>query len=228
MSIFGCRGTNEVNKTVDGYAKTDYVDVQDGLRVLKAGDTMSGDLNMGGQLVRGLPTNYPPLYRGDEAVSWTQVVGLAQDAVGNLQDPINPQNAATKNYVDSRKPVITVWAEENDPTKAEQYQWSFGNGATGDKERGYPMPAAGRILRMGLSGSARGSPPAEMIVNIVVNGAENTAYAVTKPDGQFSGTITFGTPLELAQGDIINFRSITANPSVTSTCVSLLIELDLE
>ena len=53
MSIFGegvCRGPNidEVNKILSGYAKTDYVDVQDGLRVLKAGDTMSGDLDMGG------------------------------------------------------------------------------------------------------------------------------------------------------------------------------------
>ena len=53
MSIFGpgaCRGPNidEINEILSGYAKTDYVDVQDSLRVLKAGDTMSGDLDMGG------------------------------------------------------------------------------------------------------------------------------------------------------------------------------------
>ena len=53
MSIFGeriCRGPiiDEVNEILSGYAKTDYVDVHDGLRVLKAGDTMSGDLDMGG------------------------------------------------------------------------------------------------------------------------------------------------------------------------------------
>ena len=53
MGIFGegvCCGPNidEVNEILSGYAKTDYVDVQDGLRVLKAGDTMSGDLDMGG------------------------------------------------------------------------------------------------------------------------------------------------------------------------------------
>lgn len=41
---------------------------------------------MGGNLV------YPPLYSGNEATSWSQVVSLAQDAVGNL---------ATKNYVDT-------------------------------------------------------------------------------------------------------------------------------
>ena len=144
MSIFGsgaCRGTNidEVNETLSGYAKTDYVDVQDGLRVLKAGDTMSGVLQMGGNLVRGLPTTYPPVYQGDEATSWGQV-GLTLDAIhtavlldgkhpmtgdldmGNhrikgVTDPVDPQDAATKNYVDSRKPLITVWAEENGPNQ---------------------------------------------------------------------------------------------------------------
>ena len=86
MSIFGsgaCRGTNidKVNETLSGYGKTDYVDVQDGLRVLKAGDTMSGALQMGGNLVRGLPTTYPLLYQGDEASSWAQVVGITLDAL---------------------------------------------------------------------------------------------------------------------------------------------------
>ncbi|KAK3768670.1 hypothetical protein RRG08_065964 [Elysia crispata] len=36
---------------------------------------MSGDLDMGGQLVS-------TIYVGDEATSWTQTVGLTQDAVG--------------------------------------------------------------------------------------------------------------------------------------------------
>lgn len=278
MSIFGsgaCRGTNidEVNETPSDYAKTDYVDTQDDLRVLKAGDAMSGDLDMGGKLVRGLPTNHPPLYQGDEATSWSQTVGLVQDAVTILQNPTEPQNAATKSYVDtqddlrvlkagdtmsgdllmsnnsikflqdptepqdavtknyvdshSRKPVITVWAEEHGAINAGSYEWSFGNGATGFASHGYPMLAAGRVLRMGLSATKGTTTAGETTVNIVVNGAENTAYGVTKPNLQFSGTIAFGTPLELAQGDIINFRSVTSNTSVQAACVSLLIELDL-
>ena len=40
------------------YAKKDYVDAQDGLRVLKAGDTMSGDLDMGGNWCVGCPESY--------------------------------------------------------------------------------------------------------------------------------------------------------------------------
>ena len=38
-------------------------------KVTKSGDTMTGDLNMTGRLVKGLPVNYPPVpYVGNEAV----------------------------------------------------------------------------------------------------------------------------------------------------------------
>lgn len=244
MSIFGDCRIEEPNDT-------HYVDIQDNLRVLKTGDTMSGDLDMGGQLVRGLPTTYPPLYQGDEAASWKQVVGLTLDALntvvkldgndpmtgdlkmGNHQikgvtDPAEPQDAATKNYVDSRKPLITVWAEESGPLNNNKYEWSFGDGASiGYANRGYPMLDAGRVLRMGLAGLSRGGAPGTISVNVAVNGVENASYGVTKPSGQYSGTSTFGTPLELAQGDIINFKSASTNSGVTNATVSLLIELDL-
>ena len=145
-----------------------------------------------------------------------------------LRDPAEPQDAATKNYEDSRKPVITVWAEENGPINNDEYQWFFGNGVNGgNTNRGYPMLAAGRILRVVLATAAVTSATAAARVNVVINGVENVPYGVTKPDGQFSGTRIFGTPLELAQGDIINFRSATTNAGAMSACVSLLIELDL-
>ena len=89
------------------------------------------------------------------------------------------------------------------------------------------MLAAGRVLRMGLATTTSGGAPTAASVNIVVNGMENMSYGVTKPSGQYSGTSTFRTPLELAQGDKINFRSASSNPEVTTAVVFLLIELDL-
>ena len=50
----------------------------------KSGGTMSGELNMNGNKIIGLDTDYPPLYKGDEAVSWAQTVGLTQDAIHAL------------------------------------------------------------------------------------------------------------------------------------------------
>ena len=61
MSIFGewiaqpaGRGPN-MAEVLSDYAKKDYVDEQLALRVLKTGDTMSGDLRMTGGLFAGCP-----------------------------------------------------------------------------------------------------------------------------------------------------------------------------
>ena len=68
-----------------GAATKSYVDKQDSAQIItlnsyvdthavsKSGDTMTGDLNMGGRMVKGLPVHYPTLYSGNEAPSWSQV-----------------------------------------------------------------------------------------------------------------------------------------------------------
>ena len=68
-----------------------------------------GDLNMNGQLLRGLPTESRPVYDGDEAVSWAQLTR-------HIQHVIRP--FATRGYVDEKcadlavrlrhKPVISL------------------------------------------------------------------------------------------------------------------------
>ena len=139
-------------------------------------------------------------------------------------------DTVTKSYVDdqvrNRKPVITVFAEEYGQMQDNQYEWSFGNGASGPGHVncGYIMLGAGRLLRMGLASSNTSSTAR---VNIVVSGTENTSYSVEKMIGSYSGTVVFTTPLELSQGDRINLRSATTNRSNPCGVVSLLIELDL-
>jgi hypothetical protein len=250
MSIYGPAACNNTPKII-------YMDSAQSAGVLKAGDTMSGELQMSGNLVRGLPTAYPPTYHGDEAASWEQVVGITLEALntavkldgndpmtGNLKmgqhqikgaaDPVDPQDVATKGYVDTvlcgHKPLITVWAEENGIIDNNEYEWSFGNGGSGANHAkcGYTMMAPGRVLRMGLAASTVASdPPGGATVNVVINGAENTDYGVTKPKGKYSGTSIFATSLELAQGDRINVRSAISHHSITCAVVSILIELDL-
>ena len=116
MSIYHC--PNTLVEDLEEYAKQTYVDARDNLLVEKAGSTMTGDLNMSGKLVRGLPTVYPPLppqYTDDSAVCWTQAVQLTQDAIINTPTPTLPQNAANKHrankaYVDAQlhKPIISI------------------------------------------------------------------------------------------------------------------------
>jgi len=76
---------------------------------------------------------------------------------------------------------------------------------------------------MGLGGTARGSViPHEATVNVVVNGREKESYGVTIPHSHssHSATRSFPIPLELDEGDRINFRSASGNPNLTSKPVN--------
>ena len=262
MSIFGCnpaKGASLEPRNVDlsEYARKDYVDQKVNYRVLKSGDTMSGNLNMRRRLVRGLPTDYPPRYAGDEAVSWGQALGLMNEyfllairldgvstmrgplQMGNhyikdVKDPLQPQDAATKNYVDRRKPLITVWAEKirkQEDAQPTYSDWSFGAGLHWTNGfLGYTMLAPGRILSMGLTAlkpTGRGYDEEEGVI-IMVNGIEKESYKVPAFSIGNSNVVTFDVPLELAKGDILALKTTKASPpAVVQGVVSLLIELDM-
>ena len=48
------------------------------------GDEMRGVLNMNGRLLYGLSVDYPPSYRGDEAVSWAQLTNHIERTMRSL------------------------------------------------------------------------------------------------------------------------------------------------
>ena len=225
MSIFGKRiahpgpavagrGPNMVEVLSD-YAKKDYVDAQDGLRVLKAGD-MTGDLTMARGLIRGLPLTQPmgTTTNSDEAISSYHVIELINRALNADRD--------------ARRPLITVYAEEYGSLSNREFEWSFGNGVTGgNSARRYPLAASGRLLRMSLAITTSSSRPSEARVNIVVNGVENRSYGIIKPLGHYCGVTKFQTPLALDEGDMINFRSASTNSDVTSAVVACILELNI-
>src|SRR6218665_3599438 len=67
-------------------------------------NAMTGDLIFNNnKLVKGLPTSYPPIYVGDEVVSWSQAVELTKDATTNNETvPANDKHLTNKKYVDDR------------------------------------------------------------------------------------------------------------------------------
>ena len=212
-----------------------------------------GDIDMNGNSITGLPN---PVHR-DAAVnknyvdnggaiaknpdgSFTAVSDI--DFLGyrlkNLSNPKDDRNAVNKFYVDKKlslpsligpKPVITVWAEEKGPLGNGHYEFSFGNGSSGDHAYGgYCMVAPGRIIRGSLTATERKIILGEEIkVNVTVNRKEHAQESIVKKPGELCSCTIFNTPIELQQCDVINFISRTANNKITNAYVSILIELDL-
>jgi len=87
-------------------------------------------------------------------------ISMSDFRIKHLPDSISRQEPATKNNVDERKPLITVWAEASGEISGEEYKLSFGSGFEGRGRRrsGYTMMAQGRILKMGMAASSIGNP----------------------------------------------------------------------
>jgi len=80
---------------------TAYVDQQDAMRVLKAGDTMGGNLDTGSHQVTWLPTGLPG--SNSDATRWQQVENLVTDATtNNGMVPAGPLYLTNKQYVDDQ------------------------------------------------------------------------------------------------------------------------------
>ena len=118
----------------------------------------------------------------------------------NLPEPSAGGELATKSYVDSRKPIITIWAGVIENQK---FEWSFGSGAEGRTHRhsGYTMMASGRILRMDLDATARNTAiPFEATVNVVVNRREKEGYSVSIPRNRHFAARRFLTLIRIISG----------------------------
>ena len=182
------------------------------------------------------------------------IIDMTGNPIVNVSEPRHPQDAATKSfvldtierllgefiqisgtgeivtksYVDDRKPLITVFAEEKGPLSEAHAEWSFGNGASAVPNVGYPMPAAGRIIKGSLCTVTRSGITSNYAkVNLVKNGYEQIYNSIEKADDEWSGSVSFDPPLEVNIGDRINFVSKTSNANVTAAVVSVLIELDV-
>ena len=171
-------------------------------------------LQMGGNIIRGLPQVYPPSdYLGDEAISWSQVVRLTREAWEASWSP------------PSSKPLIAVWAEENGALDG-GYEWSFGNGCHQHATLSYAMPTPGRIKSMSLCIVPKN---VAACVGLVVNGKDVPNYEISKSASQRAGIVSWVEAYELVPGDAITFKTIRSDDEVRASgaIVSILIELDL-
>ena len=146
----------------------------------------------------------------------------------SLAPPEKPQDVATKEYVDSHKQVVTIWAEEKGPLTSNLSEWSFGSDAEGrpHSKCGYPMSASGRLKSLGLAcTSQRGKAIGTVSVSVALDG-KITNIGITKSAGKITSHTRVDPPLEIGVGSVVNFVSRTTNVEARSSIISALIELD--
>ena len=141
-----------------------------------------------------------------------------------LKDKVDYNDLETKTQ--DTKQYITVYAEENGPLIKSSLQWSFGNGCERNKQYGWPSPVDGKIIRGSICVCAGNHQASEVIVGLVLNGADKD-LKIAKPVNEWSNHTIFSDPITIKAGDRINFRSKTSNSSVTHAMVNLLIEIDM-
>ena len=69
---------------------------------LDGSNDVTGDIDMGGHLLVGLPTEYPSAGNGDEAISFSQATALVVDKITNIVTPTADDHLANKKYVDTK------------------------------------------------------------------------------------------------------------------------------
>jgi hypothetical protein len=128
------------------------------------------------------------------------------------------------------KKIITIWAEESGPLRADSPEYAFGNGASGlaHGECGYTMMCSGIIVRMGVCSVTNGGHATELVkVGITINGTPSSTGILNKIAGQRSAFTIFDSPIKVNAGSVLNFITRTDCPKASITIVNLLIELDI-
>ena len=69
---------------------------------LDGSNDITGDIDIGGHLLVGLPIEYPSAGNGDEAISFSQATALIADKITNSAAPTADDHLANKKYVDER------------------------------------------------------------------------------------------------------------------------------
>ena len=113
--------------------------------------------------------------------------------------------------------MVPIWAEENAALGANNYEWAFGNGANSPADggitiyvpSGWTCEVVAMTLRIG-GGTAT--------VQLVHNGvSKGLGASVVIAAGQ-SATNELSVPVEIANNDLINFRTLAAS-GTSSPCV---------
>lgn len=118
--------------------------------------------------------------------------------------------------------MVLVWAEENAGLGTGSYEWAFGNGGNVPVGSGVVLPVAGELVALGLALRA-----GVATVALIVDGVQAAVVTADATLAAVGARNVLGTPLAIAAGSRLVFRTITAagantGPNVVSALIRLV------
>lgn len=106
--------------------------------------------------------------------------------------------------------VFSIWAEDNASLDVNAFEWAFGNGSNTPLNDGVVIPIDCELFAMGLNVQG-GSATVRAVID---SNSSLSDYQVAAAAPQ--GSVTFGTPLAITAGQLINFRTIASSGADTN------------
>ena len=185
------------------------------------------------EVQEGVEVNATALLR-DGTQPATGNLDMGTNLIQNVGNPVDPQDAATKNYVDARENenscLFTVASRGR--IEAGDYAWCpHAIRDQGVRAVGIPIPVDFEVTHMAVSASARGGVPVADEVRIALTKADGssdspsphirTPSAVRILVGKLTGFVKFPTGVLYRAGDRINLRAITTHNDMSLSIVTI-------
>ena len=86
--------------------------------------------------------------RSDGGTPVTGSIDMRGNTLYNVSNPVNPQDVATKEYADNKRPhLIAIHSSYTGPLIKGKYKFTFGGNETQNVYTGFLMPHSGRIKK---------------------------------------------------------------------------------
>ena len=134
------------------------------------------------------------------------ITGKSDDAFTVLSSKLNTLKAAfdlldAQIALIGQKTIFPIWAEENGALASNAYEWSWGNGATGN-DIGIPLPVSCELFASSFNADVFGTS-----VSVII---EKNGTSIATPLFENNNTVfTELTPIQFAVGDRVSFKTGT-------------------
>lgn len=107
----------------------------------------------------------------------------------------------------AQQPLYCIWAEENGPLGANAYEWSWGNGATGN-DIGIPIAFRSQLVAISFNADQAGT-------SVTMRTQRNIVDVYTSTHSTRNSYVTLPTPIIYEPGDVLAFRTGTVSGAWT-------------